>query len=170
MSLRTYTVIQKVLHGVSAVLIVWLLISGFYVALVDVTAPSKQFVNELNISLSLLLTGVIVPRLFISFGRGIQAVVDSRQWMPWLAFIIHTLIYLTVITVLVTGVLMMSGPISFFNVIDFPHPLTSPVWIARFALLHTQACAVLALLVTVHIGAVIKHQLSGRATLQRMFT
>lgn len=170
MSVRPYTVAQKILHGLSALLIVWLLVSGFYVALVNVSALSKHYVSELNVSLSLLLMGVFVPRLFISFGRGIHAATESRQLMPWLVFIIHTLIYLVVITVLVTGILMMSGPINFFNVFTFPQPLTDSVWIKRFALLHTQACAVLALLVTVHVGAAIKHQLSGRALLQRMFT
>lgn len=170
MNVQTYSIAQKVLHGLSALIIIWLLVSGFYMGLINKVEAYKHFISELNVSLSLLLILLFVPRLFVSFGRGFDAAKTSRQVMPWLVFITHTTIYLVVVIVLVTGILMMNGPVAFFNVISFPQPLHDPVWIERFTLLHTQACAVLALLVTVHVGAAIKHQLAGRAILQRMFT
>lgn len=170
MNLQPYTTKQKILHGLSMLIIIWLLVSGFCLGLVDSAATYKHFFSQLNVSLSLLLILLFIPRLFISFGRGFPAVKKSRQIMPWLVFITHTTIYLMVVIVLVTGILMMNGPIIFFNTISFPQPLHDPAWIERFVLLHTQACSVLALLVTMHVGAAIKHQLAGRAILQRMFT
>lgn len=170
MNSQRYSTVQKVLHGLSALFIIWLLVSGFYMGLSNKVVAYKHLISEFDVSLSLLLVLLFVPRLFISFWRGFDSTKNSRQIMPWLIFITHTTIYLVVVIVLVTGILMMNGPIIFFNVIRFSQPLHDPVWIERFALIHTQACALLALLVTVHVGAAIKHQLAGRAILQRMFT
>ena len=152
-----YSTLQKVLHGFSAMLIIWLMASGFYIGLVAEAVSYKQVIGSMNVSLGLLLTPVFILRLCVSFGRGCPVTVDVNNLVPWLAFFIHTLLYLTVVTVLVSGVLMMDVPISFFNIVSFPAPMENSQLHELFALIHTQACAVLVLLVSVHVAAVIKH-------------
>lgn len=165
-----YSKLQKVLHALSALLIIWLLISGFYAAQISEVVRHKQFIGDFNVSLSLLLIPIFTLRFYVSFGRGFPAVLDVKNLTPWLVFFVHSLMYLTVVTVLVSGVLMMDKPISFFDVVSVPPPLSSSEMLEFFARLHTQACAVMALLLVVHVGAVIKHQLAGRAVIKRMFT
>ena len=165
-----YSTLQKVLHGFSAVLIIWLMMSGFYIGLIAEAVSYKQVISDINVSLGLLLTPVFILRLCVSFGRGCPATVDVNNLAPWLAFFIHTLLYLTVVTVLVSGVLMMDRPIGFFNVVSVPQPFDSSEVHEFFALIHTQACAILVLLVSVHVAAVIKHHRSGRPIIKRMFS
>lgn len=165
-----YSTLQKVLHGFSAVLIIWLMMSGFYIGLVAEAVSYKQVISDMNVSLGLLLIPVFILRLCVSFGRGCPATVDVNDLAPWLAFFIHTLLYLTVLTVLISGVLMMDVPISFFNSVSFPAPMENSQLHELFALIHTQACAVLVLLVSVHVAAVIKHHCAGRPIIKRMFS
>lgn len=164
-----YSALQKVLHGFSAVMIIWLMVSGFYIGVVPDAVSYKQVVGDINVSLALLLTPVFILRLCVSFGRGCPSTVDVNNLAPWLAFFIHTLLYLTVVTVLVSGVLMMDVPISFFNIVSFPAPMENSQLHELFTLIHTQACAVLVLLVSVHVAAVIKHHCAGRSIIKRMF-
>lgn len=165
-----YSALQKVLHALSALLILWLMVSGFSVGLISEAARYKQVIGNFNVSLSLLLMPLFILRLYVSFGRGFPAAVDVNNIESWLAFIIHTMMYLTVVTVLVSGVLMMDVPISFFNIVSFPAPMENSQLHELFALIHTQACAVLVLLVSVHVAAVIKHHCAGRPIIKRMFS
>ena len=164
-----YSTLQKVLHGFSAVMIIWLMVSGFYIGVVPDAVSYKQVVGDIHVSLALLLTPIFILRLCVSFGRGCPSTVDVNNLAPWLAFFIHTLLYLTVVTVLVSGVLMMDVPISFFNIVSFPAPMENSQLHEVFTLIHTQACAVLVLLVSVHVAAVIKHHCAGRPIIKRMF-
>lgn len=165
-----YSALQKVLHALSALLILWLMVSGFSVGLISEAARYKQVIGNFNVSLSLLLMPLFILRFYVSFGRGFPAAVDVNNIESWLAFIIHTMMYLTVVTVLVSGVLMMDRPIGFFNVVSVPQPFDSSEVHEIFALIHTQACAILVLLVSVHVAAVIKHHRSGRPIIKRMFS
>ena len=164
-----YSIVQKVLHGLSALTIIWLLMSGFYVGLIMKDSALKIFVGELNVSLSLLLVPLFLLRLCVSFGRGYGALTDEKKLTPWLAFFVHTIMYVLVIIVLISGVLMMERPIIFFNVVTFPQPLISVDLTDFFGRIHTPACVMLAALITLHMAAVIKHQLAGQSVIKRMF-
>lgn len=170
MNTINYSTLQKVLHALSALLIIWLVVSGFYVALVSEAARYKQVIGNINVSLSVLFIPVFMLRFYVSFGRGCPAVIDVKNLTPWLVFFIHTMMYLIVVTVLISGVLMMDKPISFFNVASVPQPLNTRETHEFFARIHRLASAVLALLVTVHVAAVIKHHCSGRPIIKRMFS
>lgn len=164
-----YSMLQKVLHGFSALTIIWLLISGFYVGLISENLALKVFVGELNVSVSLLLAPVFLLRLYVSFGRGYGALAGEKSLTPWLAFFVHTMMYVSVVVVLMSGVLMMDRPIIFFNVVTFSQPFNSMDVTGLFGRIHTPACVLLAALITLHVAAVIKHQLSGQSVIKRMF-
>lgn len=163
-----YTPLQKTLHGISALMILWLLASGFYAGVLTDEEPLKHFISALNVSLSLLLIPVFLLRIYVSFGRGYAAVKDDKSLGHWIAFVIHTLMYVVVTWVLVSGILMMDRPIEFFGFFAIPQPLSDPKSIAFYFRAHIAACLLLALLVALHIAAVIKHQLAGQPVIQRM--
>lgn len=83
MNTINYSILQKVLHALSALLIIWLVVSGFYVALVSEAARYKQVIGNINVSLSVLLIPVFMLRLYVSFGRGSPAVIDVKNLTPW---------------------------------------------------------------------------------------
>lgn len=165
-----YSMLQKLLHGVSALTIIWLLMSGFYVGLISESIALKRLISELNVSVSLLFVPVFLLRLCVSFGRGYSGLKDEKSLTPWLAFFVHTMMYISVVIVLLSGVLMMDKPIVFFNVATFPQPLNNVDLIAFFGRIHTPACVMLSALITLHVVAVIKHQLAGQSVIKRMFT
>ena len=164
-----YSALQKVLHGFSALTIIWLLMSGFYVGLISKDLGLKHFIGELNVSVGLLLMPVFLLRLWVSFGRGYGALAGEKNLTPWLAFFVHTMLYVSVVVVLISGVLMMDRPIIFFNVVTFSQPFNSMDVTGLFGRIHTPACVLLAALITLHVAAVIKHQLSGQSVIKRMF-
>lgn len=164
-----YSLLQKVLHGVSALTIIWLLISGFYVGLISEKSTLKLFISEFNVSVSLLLIPVFLLRLSVSFGRGYGALSGENNLTPWLVFLVHTMMYVSVVIVLISGIFMMNRPITFFNVVAFPQPFDRVGLTGLFGRIHTPACGVLAALITLHVAAVIKHQLSGQSVIKRMF-
>ena len=165
-----YSMLQKVLHGLSALTIIWLLMSGFYVGLISEDPALKVFIGDLNVSVSLLLMPIFLLRLCVSFGRGYGALAGKHKLMPWMAFCVHTLMYVSVVIVLISGFFMMDRPIIFFNVVTFSQPLSSVDMTGLFGRIHTPACGVLAALITLHVVAVIKHQLSGQSIIKRMFS
>lgn len=164
-----YSTLQKVLHGLSALTIIWLLLSGFYIGLISADFALKRFIGELNVSVGLLLMPLFLLRLCISFGRGYGVLNGVKDLMPWLAFFVHTLMYISVVVVLMSGVFMMDRPITFFSVVTFPQPFNHVDVTEFFGRIHTPACGVLAALITLHVAAVIKHQLSGQSVIKRMF-
>ncbi|MNJ44116.1 hypothetical protein D3C77_391550 [compost metagenome] len=82
--------------------------------------------------------------------------------------IAHWVIYLVISIVLITGVLMMDRPITVFDLFFIPQPLNDPYWIGLFFIVHIWSCAVLALLVAVHVAAVFRHEVVGHRVLKRM--
>lgn len=163
-----YSMLQKVLHGFSALTIIWLLISGFYVGLISENLALKVFVGELNVSVSLLLAPVFLLRLYVSFGRGYGALAGEKSLTPWLAFCSHNDVYVG--SCCPHFRCFNDGQAdNFFNVVTFSQPFNSMDVTGLFGRIHTPACVLLAALITLHVAAVIKHQLSGQSVIKRMF-
>ncbi|TFY89848.1 cytochrome b/b6 domain-containing protein [Pseudomonas kairouanensis] len=163
-----YTPAQVVLHWVSAVVILWTLVSGFYVAVFDVVATTKEWVGFVNVSLTSLYIPVFILRVYYSFMHGFTTFNRRRSINEYMALFVHKAIYLVLGVVLVSGVLMMDRPINLFDVLAIAQPLTDPMAIEWFMRLHIQACIALLVLVAVHVGAVIKHEMCGRRVLKNM--
>jgi cytochrome b561 len=156
------------LHWLSAAVIVWTLISGFYVATVDVSPRINQWVSFLNVSLTTVFIPFFVWRLCVFVAHARHTGVRTFNPMERLALLVHTLIYLVISLVLVTGVLMMDRPINVFGVVEIVQPLSNRELVSRFFTIHMWACVVLSLLVVLHVGAVIVHELCGHRVLHRM--
>lgn len=158
---------RVLLHWVSAAIILWALVSGFYVAFNPVSASTQQWVGSLNVSLTTLFIPFFVWRAWLFVcelePRGAALSLDQR-----LSLAVHGLIYLVIGVVLVTGVLMMKSAISVFGLVRLPQPLADPVLIELANTLHTLSCAGLSVLVALHLCAVLWHEFSGRRVVRRM--
>jgi cytochrome b561 len=168
MSVSGYCNKRVLLHWISALVIVWTLMSGFYVAGNEVTEQTKHWVAFFNVSLTTVFIPVFVWRfcIFIAHARFIR--VSMLSFEEKLAGFAHALIYFTVSVVLVTGVLMMDRPIDVFGVVDIAQPLSDPELVAQFVKVHVWACVVLSGLIALHVGAVIVHEWRGHRILRRM--
>ncbi|UVM61896.1 MULTISPECIES: cytochrome b [unclassified Pseudomonas] len=158
---------RVLLHWVSAAIILWALVSGFYVAFNPVSASTQQWVGSLNVSLTTLFIPFFVWRACLFFGA-LEARGTASSFTQWLALAVHTLIYLVIGIVLVTGVLMMKNAISIFGIVHIPQPLGDPALIELANTLHTLSCAGLSVLVALHLCAVLWHEFSGRRVVRRM--
>lgn len=168
MTVLGYSTQRVWLHWLSAAVIVWTLISGFYVASVNASPRLAQWVAFFNVSLTTVFIPFFVWRLFIFTSHARHTSVRAFDFMEKLALFAHTLIYLVISIVLVTGVLMMDRPIDVFGLVQIAQPLSDPELISRFLIIHVWACVVLSVLIVLHVGAVVVHELCGHRVLRRM--
>lgn len=167
MSVTEYSMSQKVLHWVSAVIIVWSLLSGFYVAVFTVPAAIKAWVGFFNVSLTTFYIPVFVLRVYCSFSHGLDFS-TRRSLQEYMALFVHKAMYLVLAVVLATGVLMMDRPINVFNLFAISPFLSDPATIARYTQVHVLSCVGLLLMLVLHIGAVVLHEKRGKRVMARM--
>jgi len=134
-------------------------------AFLNTSLVLKELVGFFNVSVTALFIPFFIVRVFLSFFPKEQAV---RTLAQWTAFWVHKVIYLVTGIVLATGVMMMDRPINLFDLLLIPAPIESVGLIAAFKKTHDVSCVVLAVLVVLHIGAVIRHEVSGHRILRRM--
>lgn len=165
MKTTRYSAAQVLLHWLSAIIIVWALVSGFSVAWLDVASGTKALVSYVNVSLTTLLIPFFFVRLLLALRRAAPPAVTPMERVAALA---HWALYSVTSVVLVTGILMMDHPINVFGWVTFPAPVADIKLIETFFRLHIWSCGLLAVLVGLHVAAVIKHQWQGRNLLARM--
>ena len=165
MASTRYSPAQIVLHWLSAAFIIWALVMGSSVMLLDVTPGFKATIAGLNVSLSILFIPIFAFRTWLRLGHVRQ---HGHRDGERLAGVIHNVIYAVTALVLLTGVLMMNRPIQVFDWVTLPQPILDPLWDHRFHTLHAGCNALLAMLVALHVLAVVKHQAAGTPVLRRM--
>lgn len=163
-----YTCQQVFLHWLSAVVIIWAILSGFYVALFKVSPQIKSVIGFVNVSTTTLFIPFFLLRIYYFFRYGKPVVNKPKTLSAYLANFIHFLLYMNIATVLVTGVLMMDRDINVFNWFLIPQPVHQAALTTLFHQYHAFSCTMLALLVLLHVSAVFKHHLSGNKILSRM--
>ena len=167
MKTAEYSMTQKLLHWISAVIIIWSLLSGFYVAVFTVPASVKAWVGFFNVSLTTLYIPVFVLRVYCSFSHGLGFSIQ-RSLQEHMALLVHKAMYLVLAVVLVTGVLMMDRPINVFNLFAIPPFASTPATVAWYTQMHVLSCGVLLLMLVLHIGAVVLHERRGKRVMARM--
>lgn len=159
---------QITLHWLSAIIIIWATISGFYVALFNPALEHKNWVGFINVSLTTVFIPFFLLRIWfaVRHGKPDDGLLSDKE--ERLAALGHLLLYTNINVVLITGVLMMDRPINIFNILSIPQLLHNTELIYAFNKMHIFSCITLALLVTGHVLAVIKHQCAGKPLLRRM--
>ncbi|MEB0040201.1 MULTISPECIES: cytochrome b/b6 domain-containing protein [unclassified Pseudomonas] len=168
MNIQKYSKLMVTLHWISALVICWALVSGFYTGLLPVNPEIKKWVAFVNVSVGTLFIPVFILRFYARQTHVRPAPSSGKPFEQLTAALVQSLIYGTVSLVLVTGVLMMERPINVFNAISIPNLINDPRWLAALFTVHEVACALLAVLVVMHIAGVIKHEVSGARIIQRM--
>ncbi|QTL35705.1 cytochrome b [Pseudoalteromonas viridis] len=159
----------RALHWISASVILWALLSGFYMAVFELDTPTKTTLSRFNVALTFVYCPVFIWRVVHRVLCPPPAQIATlTPHQARLASTAHVAIYLLTALVLCSGVLMMEHPFSIFGWILVPPLLSDAQTLDWFARLHLISNILLLVIVTLHILAVIKHQLAGRAVLQRM--
>lgn len=159
---------QVILHWSSAAVILWVLVSGFYVAYAPVSETVHAWVGWFNVSLTTVYIPIFALRWLMHVIKPRPSPVHQNGHGRRLAHAAHEALYLMTAVVLLSGVLMMDRPIDVFGWLTFPAPLSQVIWQQRWFGVHIASCVLLGALVALHLAAVCLHQLCGRRILQRM--
>ncbi len=169
-----YSFITRGLHWLSAVLIIALFISGWYMVELDYYSTWYQTLPELHIAggvVLLLLWLVIIARLF----RKHQPAFDQAHHPleRFLATWVKRLFYLLVIIMVITGYMISTGQgevLVLFDLINLPAlSHFSASQIDTMGSIHEITSYVLMTLVALHaLGALKHHFIDKDTTLKRM--
>ncbi|MDX2319624.1 MAG: cytochrome b/b6 domain-containing protein [Moritella sp.] len=159
----------KLLHWMSAIVILWATTSGLYIAFFELESTIKNHILNFNVSITTVFIPLFCWRIYHRIKRGVpQAHPAMSSLEIKLAHAGHTLLYVLVSLVLVSGVLMMGHDVKVFQLFTIPQLLEDKRTIHFFEALHLYTCRLLALLVICHLAALIKHEIMGKRILKRM--
>ncbi|WP_268799096.1 cytochrome b/b6 domain-containing protein [Pseudomonas huanghezhanensis] len=161
-----YSTLRIYLHWVSATVILWATFSGFGVALLAQDDPLRQWVESTNPQLTSVFIPIFMWRLWLAVTapQRIAPLNIQARMAHWA----HMAMYAVVSGVLITGVLMMTHPVNMLALFALPQLVHSATALTALHNVHHALCAVLAGLVTLHVLAVVQHQVSGKPVLGRM--
>jgi cytochrome b561 len=171
---RTYTKLAIVMHRVMAPLILLNLLVGFFMETFANPSPQRNNVLFYHASIGILILTLAVFRLGWRLTHQPPPLPESiSKPQRAAAHALHWLLYLLILVQPISGyVHRMAGahPVSFFGLFDLP------VWIGKNEALrlltdaiHDGGAIILAVLVTGHIAAALKHRFIDRdAVMQRM--
>ncbi|WP_307691121.1 cytochrome b/b6 domain-containing protein [Variovorax ginsengisoli] len=159
----------RVLHWVSAVVILWASISGFVITTQNVEPGVRNQIASFNVSITTLFIPFFFFRIWHRLQRGTPArpaSLSNREAL--LAGAMHLFFYAVIAAVLISGVLMMPHDIRLFEVVQLPQLVTDASALHLFRNSHTVATATLGACIALHLAALAKHELSGKRILSRM--
>ncbi len=160
---------QIILHWISAAIIIWATLSGFYVALFNVSTAVKDGIGFLNVSLTTVFIPLFILRVFFLFTHGKPVKKQQPTVSAHIAHVVHLFLYVNIAAVLISGILMMERDISVFNIFSIPKPFNDLNITQSFNSFHIFSCATLAGMVLLHIMAVVKHTLLANRILRNMW-
>ncbi len=164
-----YDITAKTLHWLSALVILWATLGGFYMILPNTEDHIKLQIAELNISITTLFIPIFCFRILYRITtkapreQGLVPTIELKM-----ARLMHNFLYALVSIVLVSGILMMDRPVSIFDFFQFTQLLDNSNIITSFKTLHKYSTQLLAICILLHIMAVIKHEIMGNKILKRM--
>ncbi|NOU51019.1 cytochrome b/b6 domain-containing protein [Pseudoalteromonas sp. JBTF-M23] len=168
LNVNHYHPIQKLLHWMSALVILWATITGFSVAFGIFSEEYAKAIGNFNVSLTLLFVPFFVARIIfaIYFGKPVDQRFTKNQ--RTLINTMHFIIYVVISIVLISGVLMMERDIVFGSYFIFKPIIEQGDVTQAFLEIHRYSCIVLALLLFIHISAVFHHQVKGVNIIKKM--
>ena len=159
----------KYLHWISALVILWASISGLYIAFFGLEPNIKKYILSFNVSITTVFIPLFCWRIYHRLKHGVPVPHPAMSMLETkIAHIGHTLLYVLVSLVLVSGLLMMDHDVAVFGLLTIPQLLQQQSSIYFFETMHLYACRLLAALVLCHLAALIKHEMMGKHILKRM--
>ncbi|MDR6352479.1 cytochrome b/b6 domain-containing protein [Pantoea sp. SORGH_AS_0659] len=163
-----YHPLRVTLHWLSAIIIIWSLLTGFTVYLMSLPDAWEELISFINVSMTTLFIPVFVIRVVAALMLPVSPEPSLNRLNQKVAHAAHLLLYTVISVELITGVLMMKRDINVFDIVTLPAPLDDPSLTSLFTQIHVVTSLLLLLLVALHILAVIKHQFTGKNVLARM--
>ncbi|WP_261859361.1 cytochrome b [Photobacterium sanguinicancri] len=143
-----------------AVVIIYASIAGYTMHLVVNSHPIIfKFLSTLNMSLATIGAALFIIRWVWKFFRPNISYANTRTNKIEInvARMIHSFIYFLMFCVFVSGFMMLKEGYTFFWFAEIPAPLSNPPVNDFFLLVHRFGCALLSIIVILHVSAVIFH-------------
>ncbi len=171
-SFTNYNILARIFHWGMALVILVLLIVGFYMGGLDFS-PFKLQVYGLHKSFGLLILFLWGARLLWRFLTAPPALEAHARWERTLAHTIHIALYILMMAMPLSGWLMsVAGdhPASFFGLFEMPKIIDkNEVWQDFFKETHEICAFALIGAIGLHIVGALKHHVIDKdATLRRM--
>ncbi|NOH80404.1 cytochrome b [Vibrio sp. RE86] len=164
-----YDLVSRSLHWIMATVIIYATVAGYVMHLVMDRPEIFSFLSILNMSLATVVTPLLILRYVWSHFRHSPEMPSSiPKTQKGVAKLVHSLIYLLMFLVFSTGYLMLKEPYSFFWLVTIENLVKHPEINDFFFILHRVSCALLGLLVVVHITAALKHHFVSKNYVLRM--
>ena len=159
---------MRVLHWVSAAVILWALAAGFSASLLNLPLALKSGISFINVSLTFIFIPVFILRCIVRLSSTPPSNPHMHYIARRLAAIGHFFLYSLTFLVLVTGVLMMDTNFSVFGLFGVPRFVYSPSFNYRCHEAHVVFSVTLSFCVVGHILAVIFHEFNNDKVIARM--
>jgi len=164
-----YDITARSLHWISALVILWSTISGFYLILFSIEESIKHQISELNVSIAVVFIPFFCWRVIHRVKHGIPSYGNLlSERVAKIAVAMHILLYTMVTIVLLSGILMMEKDFTVFNLFSIPRLIDTAETQKFFGIVHIYATRILAVCIIIHVLAVVKHEISGTRILRRM--
>jgi cytochrome b561 len=155
---RRYDRLSRILHWSVAVGIIYTLIVGYAMHLVEDEAL-HHVLSTLNMSVATVLMALMSVRFVWRFFRPpVSHGHHLRSMQQTVAEFAHEVFYLIIFCVLISGFLMLKHSFAFFGFVEFPRLVHENAVNDFFFDVHRVGCIALVAMLVLHVVAVIKHQ------------
>ncbi|CAM4300764.1 cytochrome b/b6 domain-containing protein [Pseudoalteromonas byunsanensis] len=164
-----FDTLAKVLHWLSAIVILWATFSGLFLVAVGGKSEWKLLISEFNVSLTTVFIPIFCVRI-IHAARTARPCYQGELSAAQILCVryVHITMYLLVMLLFISGLLMMRSEFQVFRLITIP-PLIEQTQVSQFfSWVHQYVSYLLTALIILHVFAVIIHQRAGKKILQRM--
>lgn len=156
-----YGYVNITLHWAMALLIIGMLILGFYMADLPRSLEKLSLIGW-HKSFGVLILMLVIIRALWRFANIAPVYADNMPtWQKLTAHGMHYILYGFMFVMPLTGWLMSSAaglPVSFFGLFTLPNLVSpNPVWKYYFFQVHGTCALVLIALICVHVLAALKH-------------
>lgn len=162
-----YSRTRILLHWLSAGVILWASVTGFIVVQLPQESPVRQVIDILNPQITTLFIPFFLWRLALYLHAAPWAK-PAASLQARAATLVHMALYGSITLVLASGLFMMPAPWHLLGLVPMPQLTHGAAALAAVHGWHHASCMMLSGLISVHLLAVAKHQLSGIAVLRRM--
>ncbi len=164
---QRYHPFVQALHWVSALVIIWATITGFWAADAEPSAATAK-IAAFNVALTTVFVPVFVLRIIVRTTTRDPEYLPVPRLEKRISLTAQIALYVTTLIVLLSGIFTVEKSTSIFGLFTLQPVSLSEASRTLVHDAHSTACMVLGLLMALHLGAVAFHSLKGRPILDRM--
>ena len=157
-AVSSYDSFSKWMHWTMAIIIIYATLAGYSMLLVMDKPKLFHTLSIINMSVATVAAVLLLFRWVWSFFRVEPELPDTIPTVQKkIAKLAHSVIYLIMLVVFVSGFLMLTHSYELFGLFTIPNPISNPEINQFFFMVHRVSCALLAGLIVLHIFAALKH-------------